>query len=222
MHRQTTGLHRAPRRPIYVALDLLIAEGVDLRPLPLRRRKRVAEGAEGWVALTNSVIGEDQALYRAVVDADLDAIVAKHLADACQPKFTRDTRCSIGLTRSVAVAPSGFASTADVMPDTGQNRASSLSLRSPPCASRVYAMPMSDDDVVQQRRQQPQRACELPRRRRAGPLFSSSSHSMCSDGQSSIASFTVTPGFASLDRIPPTRLSPAPVVRGYAAAHQAV
>jgi ATP-dependent DNA ligase len=39
------------RRPIYVAFDLLVADGVDLRPLPLRERKaalaRLGEGAEG-------------------------------------------------------------------------------------------------------------------------------------------------------------------------------
>ena len=64
------------RRPTYVAFDLLIADGMDLRPLPLRRRKaklaRIGEGAGGWIALTNGVIGEGRALYRAVVDADLD------------------------------------------------------------------------------------------------------------------------------------------------------
>jgi hypothetical protein len=42
--------------------------------------------AEGWIALTNGVVGEGRALYRAVVDADLGGIVAKRLADAYHPK----------------------------------------------------------------------------------------------------------------------------------------
>jgi ATP-dependent DNA ligase len=39
-----------------MAFDLLIAEGIDLRPLPLRHRKavlaRIGELAESWIALT--------------------------------------------------------------------------------------------------------------------------------------------------------------------------
>ena len=46
------------RRPMYVAFDLLIADGVDL-PLPLRHRKarlaQMAKRTEGWIALTNGV-----------------------------------------------------------------------------------------------------------------------------------------------------------------------
>jgi ATP-dependent DNA ligase len=78
-------------RPHYVAFDLLMTEGIDLRPLPLRHRKarlaRVGKGAEGWIALTNGIVGEGRALYRAVVDADLEGIVAKHLADVCWHKI---------------------------------------------------------------------------------------------------------------------------------------
>jgi ATP-dependent DNA ligase len=62
-----------------VAFDLLIADGTDLRPLPLRQRKavlaRVGKGAENWIALTNGIVGEGRALYRAVVEADLEGIV---------------------------------------------------------------------------------------------------------------------------------------------------
>jgi ATP-dependent DNA ligase len=72
---------------------LLIADGVDLRPLPLRQRKArlatIGSRAEGWVALTNGVGGDGRALYRAVVEADLEGIVAKRLADAYQPKLAR-------------------------------------------------------------------------------------------------------------------------------------
>ena len=65
----------------------------DLRPLPLKQRKarlaQIGKRAEGWIALTNGVVGEGRALYRAVVDADLEGIVAKHLADAYHPKLGR-------------------------------------------------------------------------------------------------------------------------------------
>jgi bifunctional non-homologous end joining protein LigD len=81
------------RRPTYVAFDLLMADGMDLRPLPLKHRKamlaRVGKGAESWIALTNGIVGEGRALYRAVVDADLAGIVAKHLADVYHPKLAR-------------------------------------------------------------------------------------------------------------------------------------
>jgi len=42
-------------RPTYVAFDLLIADGVNLRPLPLTDRKtrlaQISTQAEGWIAL---------------------------------------------------------------------------------------------------------------------------------------------------------------------------
>lgn len=83
----------ARRRPTYVAFDLLNADGIDLRTWPLEQRKarlaRIGERAEGWIALTNGVIGEGRALYRAVVDADLEGIVAKRLTDPYHPKLTR-------------------------------------------------------------------------------------------------------------------------------------
>jgi bifunctional non-homologous end joining protein LigD len=80
-------------RPTYVAFDLLMAGGEDLRSLPLKERKarlaRVGKGAERWIALTNGAVGGGRALYRAVVDADLEGIVAKRLADAYHPKRAR-------------------------------------------------------------------------------------------------------------------------------------
>jgi hypothetical protein len=104
------------RRPTYVAFDLLMVGGEDLRPLPLKERKaklaRVGKGADRWIALTNGIVGDGRALYRAVVDADLEGIVAKCLAS--RMPTTRNvrggTRFSIAATRSVAGAPSGFAS----------------------------------------------------------------------------------------------------------------
>jgi hypothetical protein len=49
-------------RPTYVAFDLLEAHGVDLRPLPLWERKAMlaalGKRAEGWIALTNGIVGD--------------------------------------------------------------------------------------------------------------------------------------------------------------------
>ncbi len=70
-----------------------MADGADLRPLPLRERKaklaRIGKRAESWIALNNGIVGDGCALYRAVVDADLEAVVAKHLADVYHPKHAR-------------------------------------------------------------------------------------------------------------------------------------
>jgi ATP-dependent DNA ligase len=81
------------RRPTYVAFDLLMTDGIDPRPQPLRHRKpmlaRIGKEAESWIALTNGIVGEGRALYRAVVDADLEGIVAKPLGDAYLPKLAR-------------------------------------------------------------------------------------------------------------------------------------
>jgi ATP-dependent DNA ligase len=41
------------------------------------------------IALTNGVVAEGRALYRAVVDADLEGVVAKRLGDAYHPKLAR-------------------------------------------------------------------------------------------------------------------------------------
>jgi hypothetical protein len=49
----------------------------------------LCESAKGWLPLTNGIIGEGRALFRAVVDADLEGIVAKRLADAYHPKLLR-------------------------------------------------------------------------------------------------------------------------------------
>jgi hypothetical protein len=54
-----------------------------------RHAGAVGKRAESWIALTNGVIGEGRALYRAVVNADLEGIVAKHLDDVYHPKPAR-------------------------------------------------------------------------------------------------------------------------------------
>ena len=50
---------------------------------------RIGRHAESWIALTNGLLVEGFALYRAVVAADLEGIVAKRLADAFQPQRVR-------------------------------------------------------------------------------------------------------------------------------------
>jgi ATP-dependent DNA ligase len=57
-----------------------------------QRKARLAplgERAEDWIALTNGIVSEGRAPFRAVVDADLESIVAKHLAAAYHPKVAR-------------------------------------------------------------------------------------------------------------------------------------
>jgi hypothetical protein len=92
-------------------------------PLPLRERKaalaRIGAGAEGWIALTNGVVSEGRALYQAVVDADRRASSPSIWPTPTTRRSPGGTRCSIGVTRSVAAATKGFASAAGAMPDTG-------------------------------------------------------------------------------------------------------
>ena len=76
------------RPPVYVAFDVLFADGEDLRPLPLATRKAVLKqllrGRTDLVAL-DGIAGDGTALYRAVCRLDLEGIVAKRLADPYQP-----------------------------------------------------------------------------------------------------------------------------------------
>jgi hypothetical protein len=55
----------------------------------MRRLARLGEGTEGWLAPTNGVIGDGRALYWVAVEADLEGIVAKRLADPYRANFTR-------------------------------------------------------------------------------------------------------------------------------------
>jgi hypothetical protein len=62
--------------------------------IPSQGVRIVTDRDHARVALTKGIVGEGRALYRAVVDADLEGIVAKHLADAYHPKLTPGTRFS--------------------------------------------------------------------------------------------------------------------------------
>jgi ATP-dependent DNA ligase len=71
------------------------------------RRCYCSVRAESWIALTNGIVGEGRALYRAVVDADLEGIVARHLADTYHPKLARWHKI-LNRPYSQAVRPRGI------------------------------------------------------------------------------------------------------------------
>jgi bifunctional non-homologous end joining protein LigD len=76
--------------PAYVAFDLLWLDGIDLRPLPLRARRRQLRDLlpKGSPTITEavSVEGRGCELYRLVCEYDLEGIVAKCLADPYGPR----------------------------------------------------------------------------------------------------------------------------------------
>jgi len=77
-------LRRAPA-PAYVAFDLLWVDGVDLRSLPLSKRRQrlqaVLPEASAIVSEALSVTGRGCELFELMCANDLEGIVAKRLAD---------------------------------------------------------------------------------------------------------------------------------------------
>ena len=66
------------RLPIFVAFDVLVARGEDVRALPLAcRLKRLAKDARRWIALADGVPGQGRRLFELVAEMDLEGIVAK-------------------------------------------------------------------------------------------------------------------------------------------------
>jgi bifunctional non-homologous end joining protein LigD len=88
-HPRFHDLMFARRPPVYVAFDVLAANGQDLCPLPLNERKavldRLARNACGWIAITDAVSGRGRRLFELVAALDLEGIVAKRLDDAYAP-----------------------------------------------------------------------------------------------------------------------------------------
>jgi bifunctional non-homologous end joining protein LigD len=82
----------ARRAPVYVAFDVLVAQGEDVRSLPLGRRKailkRLAKGAQRWIAIVDGVPGEGRRLFGLIADMNLEGMVAKRLADPYAPGVT--------------------------------------------------------------------------------------------------------------------------------------
>ena len=78
--------------PVYVAFDLLMADGEDLRPLSLSARKaalaKIARDARAWIAVVDGVPGQGRRLFDLIVAQDLEGIVAKRLYDPYGPDVT--------------------------------------------------------------------------------------------------------------------------------------
>jgi bifunctional non-homologous end joining protein LigD len=75
----------ADGEPAYAAFDLLWLNGVDLRPLPLHKRKRKLRALtkRGPIAYVEAM--REPQLYDAVVHMDLEGIVAKRKNDPYAP-----------------------------------------------------------------------------------------------------------------------------------------
>ena len=78
--------------PIFVAFDVLVDRGEDVRTLPLARRKavlrRLARGARRWIAIADGVPSQGRRLFELVAEMDREGIVAKRLADPYAPGRT--------------------------------------------------------------------------------------------------------------------------------------
>jgi len=76
--------------PAYVAFDLLWADGVDLRPLPLSERRQrlhsVLPEGSAVVSEALSVEGRGRHFFELTQSYDLEGIVAKRLADPYAPR----------------------------------------------------------------------------------------------------------------------------------------
>ena len=83
-------LLRRPRRATYVAFDLLWLNGADLRPLPLRERRRrlqaVLPAGSSIVSEAVSVERRGRELFQLTCTHDLEGIVAKRAADPYEPR----------------------------------------------------------------------------------------------------------------------------------------
>jgi bifunctional non-homologous end joining protein LigD len=71
------------RTPVYVAFDLLFAEGEDVRGAPLKDRRGMLAKVVWRYGLQRCepVLGEGLAAFKAVCDLDLEGVVAKRLDD---------------------------------------------------------------------------------------------------------------------------------------------
>ena|SRR2546428_3437539 len=78
------------REPVFVPFDVLVADGADVRELPLKDRKALLTKIVQRYRLQKLdwVIGEGKAAFQAVCDLDLEGIVAKRMTDAYVPGKT--------------------------------------------------------------------------------------------------------------------------------------
>jgi bifunctional non-homologous end joining protein LigD len=76
------------RDPVYVAFDVLVVDGDDVRALALKERRAMLTGVVRRYRLqkTEPVLGDGRAAFRAVCGLDLEGIVAKRLTDSYGPR----------------------------------------------------------------------------------------------------------------------------------------
>ena len=76
------------QEPVYVAFDVLVVDGEDVRALPLKERKALLAKIVRRYGMQKSepVLGDGKAAFQAVCDLDLEGIVAKRLNDAYAPR----------------------------------------------------------------------------------------------------------------------------------------
>src|SRR5205823_12647971 len=79
------------REPVYVAFDVLVVDGGDVRALPLKERKALLDKVVRRHRMQRSelVLGDGKAAFRAVCGLDLEGVVAKRPADPYEPGRTR-------------------------------------------------------------------------------------------------------------------------------------
>jgi bifunctional non-homologous end joining protein LigD len=75
------------RLAVYVAFDLMVADGEDVRTAPLKERRAMLGKIVRRYRMQNSepIPGQGKAAFRAVCDLDLEGIVAKRLDDPYEP-----------------------------------------------------------------------------------------------------------------------------------------
>jgi bifunctional non-homologous end joining protein LigD len=75
-------------QPVYIAFDLMVADGEDVRGAPLKERRAILANVVRRYRLQRSelVLGEGKAAFKAVCDLDLEGIVAKKLDDQYGPQ----------------------------------------------------------------------------------------------------------------------------------------
>jgi bifunctional non-homologous end joining protein LigD len=86
---QCNALMFGRRAPVYVAFDVLYADGQDLRAKPLRARKAMLKkllGGRHDLIVIDGIAGQGTRLFQAVCELDLEGIVAKRIADPYAPE----------------------------------------------------------------------------------------------------------------------------------------
>jgi len=76
------------REPTYIPFDVLVADGEDVRGLPLKERRAILDKVVRRYGLerTEQFFGEGRPLFSAVCKLDLEGIVAKRLEDVYSPE----------------------------------------------------------------------------------------------------------------------------------------